>query len=252
MSFIINPFRFGGGGNGGCQIASVSASKNYDGATHGKRAGFGGTGTVGIFSMWGKDLGGNTIFQQVQEPGPSSRVGMSIRIASGGKLRFSVTKAAATQTRIDLYWAGTATPGQHNHFLAVWDSLDYSKNLMFLNGIDRSNDSSVSEGDTLGYQETTSYFGARRFPPSAVGGWASGCISHFYLNFQEYVDISDDNVLGKFYCSGRPADLGADGSLPTGNAPDVFLPDGDFTDNKGTAGDWTLDAGSLTNCSDVP
>ena len=239
--------------SGGCQIADASASKNYDGATHGKRAGFGGTGTVGIFSMWGKDLGADNdaILQQVEEPGPPSRVGMQIS-SLNSKPRFTATKAGSDQNRIDLRWSGVASSGQHNHFIAVWDSQDYSKNLMFMNGIDRTNDISILEGDILGYQETTSYFGARRFPPVAVGDWISGCISHFYLNLSEYLDISDPIVMGKFYCRGRPAKLGADGSLPTGNAPDVFLPDGDFTDNKGTAGDWALDAGSLTNCADVP
>lgn len=53
--------------------------------------------------------------------------------------------------------------------------------------------------------------------------------------------------------SGKPVDLGADGSTPTGTAPTIFFSGNSsgFATNKGTGGAFTL-TGSLTNAATSP
>ncbi len=64
-----------------------------------------------------------------------------------------------------------------------------------------------------------------------------GCISEFYLNPVEFLDFSVEANRRKFITAGlSPADLGADGSTPTGTSP-KFYHTGDgvsFPVNNGT------------------
>lgn len=70
----------------------------------------------------------------------------------------------------------------------------------------------------------------------------------------QFIDLTVEANRRKFIdASGKPVDLGADGSMPTGTAPAVFF-SGDatgFATNKGTGGAFTL-TGSLTNASTSP
>ncbi len=70
----------------------------------------------------------------------------------------------------------------------------------------------------------------------------------------QFIDFSVESNRRKFIdADGKPVDLGADGSTPTGTAPAIFF-SGDplaFPTNKGTGGSFTL-AGSLTNASTSP
>ena len=65
-------------------------------------------------------------------------------------------------------------------------------------------------------------------------------IQEFYITANEFVDLSTD--LDKFYNSGKPVDLGSDGSLPTGNQPFLYLknPFGTFQNNLGSLGNFTV------------
>jgi len=71
-----------------------------------------------------------------------------------------------------------------------------------------------------------------------------------------YIDFTQTANRRKFIsAAGKPVDLGADGSTPTGTAPAIFLsgdasPTG-FQFNKGTGGAFTL-TGTLTNATTSP
>lgn len=74
---------------------------------------------------------------------------------------------------------------------------------------------------------------------SAAGTYAGmDCyISHVWCK-SEYLDPATN--WSKFFDGdNKPIDLGADGSGPTGAAPESFFPDGDFTNNRGTGPNWT-------------
>jgi hypothetical protein len=77
-------------------------------------------------------------------------------------------------------------------------------------------------------------------------------ISEVYLT-DEYVDWSD-SATRELYISntGYPVGLGPTGALLTGTAARIYLPDGDGTDNKGTAGHFIEGEGAISDSSTSP
>lgn len=78
-----------------------------------------------------------------------------------------------------------------------------------------------------------------------------GSLADLWLDFGTYIDFSSAALREKFVSpTGMPMYLGADGSLPTGKAPDIFL-SGDVDDwhtNKGSGGGFA-ENGALTYAS---
>ena len=77
----------------------------------------------------------------------------------------------------------------------------------------------------------------------------NGDLADFWLDPGTYIDLSDPANRRKFRdASGNPVYLGADGSKPTGTAPDIFLSGNteDWHTNKGTGGGFT-ENGALTD-----
>ncbi|MEM6781300.1 MAG: LamG-like jellyroll fold domain-containing protein, partial [Pseudomonadota bacterium] len=79
--------------------------------------------------------------------------------------------------------------------------------------------------------------------------WRDHDLADYWMDFGTYIDLSDSSNLALFYNSatGSAPYLGADGSLPTGSAPDIFL-SGDTDNwhtNKGSGGGFT-ENGALT------
>lgn len=96
--------------------------------------------------------------------------------------------------------------------------------------------------------------------PANVGDNSAGTLkmnadlADFWLNSGTNIDLSVEANRRKFIdASGRPVDLGADGSQPTGSQPEVFL-SGDTANwhtNKGTGGGFT-ENGALTDAPTTP
>jgi len=95
---------------------------------------------------------------------------------------------------------------------------------------------------------------------NTIGGWIgastagsnkmAGDMAAFYLNLDDYIDLSVLVNRRTFYSAdGGFVDLGADGSIPSGNQPHVYLScRGDpstFKTNLGDGGDFT-EVGALT------
>ncbi|MBW8052029.1 MAG: hypothetical protein FVQ77_17145 [Cytophagales bacterium] len=81
----------------------------------------------------------------------------------------------------------------------------------------------------------------------------NGDVAELYLT-DEYLDISVLANRRKFIdASGKPVDLGADGSAPTGTAPLVFFSGAtdDWHTNKGSGGGFT-EIGALTDAASSP
>ncbi len=80
-------------------------------------------------------------------------------------------------------------------------------------------------------------------------------VAEVYLNLAESIDIDVSANVEKFRSSaGKPVDLGATGSTPTGTAPIIYL-SGDatgFLTNKGTGGSFTVATGSLSTAGTSP
>eukprot|EP00873_Tetraselmis_striata_P000202 jgi/Tetstr1/420466/TSEL_011579.t1 len=83
----------------------------------------------------------------------------------------------------------------------------------------------------------------------------NACLAEVYYS-PEYIDLSVEANRRKFIsATGVPVSLGADGSLPTGNQPDIYLSgqaaNWNAGKNFGSAGDFTVN-GTLTGCSSTP
>ena len=135
------------------------------------------------------------------------------------------------------------------HILASWD-LSVPVAHLFLDGVNDEAGGSTETDDTIEYTRSEHSVGA-----TGGGGdkW-DGCISEFYANFAEFIDITIASNRDKFRDgSGKPVSLGSDGSLPTGTAPIIYF-NGDSTNfqtNQGTGGAYSV-TGSLTDCSTSP
>ena len=87
---------------------------------------------------------------------------------------------------------------------------------------------------------------------------ASSTIAELYFAPGQYLDFDadthQDNILKFRNSLGHPVSLGADGSLPTGIAPAIYLPNGytTFTTNQGSGNDLVVDYGALTAGSTSP
>ncbi|MDO9081183.1 MAG: hypothetical protein Q7U44_10320 [Desulfuromonadales bacterium] len=66
-----------------------------------------------------------------------------------------------------------------------------------------------------------------------------------------YIDFTDQANVKKFFKDGKPVNLGANGSTPTGAQPLIYMPYGDPADNKGSLGNFTV-TGSLDVSSTSP
>lgn len=133
------------------------------------------------------------------------------------------------------------------HFVASWD-LATGTGQIYVNGNPALEASPTLTDDTIDYTQSNHGMGAFLHNGASK---VTACISDFYLNLAEHVDLSAN--LAKFFINGNPVDLGADGSTPTGTAPIVFLKNafGTWQNNLGSGGNFTV-TGTLTACSDAP
>ncbi len=74
----------------------------------------------------------------------------------------------------------------------------------------------------------------------------------FWVASGQYLDITTAPNIAKFISGGKPVDLGADGSTPTGTAPPIFLrrapsaAASTFATNLGTGGTFSIGSGTTT------
>ena len=89
---------------------------------------------------------------------------------------------------------------------------------------------------------------------SGFSNYFDGDIAEVYIAIGQFLDISIAANREKFRVAGKPANLGADGSLPTGVAPTIYLnrPFDTFQSNSGTSLTSFNLIGSLSNATTYP
>ena len=92
-----------------------------------------------------------------------------------------------------------------------------------------------------------------RFAGDHYGNFMAADVADLWFDVGTYIDFSNAANRELFYNAGEAVYLGADGSLPTGSAPDIFLSGETVTwhVNKGSAGGMT-EIGALTTAPDAP
>jgi len=122
------------------------------------------------------------------------------------------------------------------------DMSDTGKRHVYLDGVAQSPTWTTYVDSALDFTHSNYQVGRTNSPTEH---WA-GELSDLYFD-TSYIDLSADNP---FYDTdtGKPKDLGVDGSTPTGSSPLIYLPlrGNDAGDNRGTGGDFTVNSGPFT------
>lgn len=205
----------------------------------------------GILSLWVRVLGVNGADHALLDD--SGVNGFFVR-HQGADDKFRIG-AGSPSTTLDLR-TNTAygASSTWRHLLASWDVSTAGARSFYVNDVDDTNQVTFTNS-TLDY--TNNNF--------SVGGSTSGAlltniyIAEVYLAYGQYLDFSAQSNRRKFITAlGKPANLGATGSAPTGTAPTVYLHIDDaeaaanFAINRGTGGNFPTIHGTLVTGATSP
>lgn len=190
-------------------------------------------GKKGTLSFWLRPAGstGQRIFQGSRH---------NLHFQTNGKLLLTLQNAAAATV---VQWETTAlTLGQLYHVLFSWDAGTDVQ--CYIDGA--ANGSALANNnDTISYTTGTAFnVGAN----VSSGEVFNGDLAEFWYSTTEYLDLTDAANREFFrLATGAAADLGSDGSTPTGTSPIVYLsgPIATWHTNDGTGGGFT-ELGALT------
>lgn len=138
------------------------------------------------------------------------------------------------------------------HILASWNAATTTLQLYVDDVSDKTE--SVNNNATIVYTDTKWWVGASSFGTTFA---LNGNLAEFFFAPGQYLDFSVTANRRKFNSGGKPANLGATGSAPTGTAPLIYLhlDDGEtaanFATNRGTGGNFSV-VGALTTASTSP
>ena len=94
-------------------------------------------------------------------------------------------------------------------------------------------------GNNLNFGSSDDFVVAKNQTPAA-SGYLDAALSELYINIGTFLDLSDSANRRKFITAALyPEDLGADGSTPTGSAPEIYLSDCSGNNDAGTTSDFT-------------
>jgi len=240
------------GWRGGAPAYAANAV-DLDGTNDFLTRGAGLTGAIdsqtGILSTWVRLDGGDATAMNLLTDSASNQI---IRRNGANNFSFDLTNGANFYT-FRSTTAYTAS-GTWRHVLASWNTNFTSGNRLghlYVNDVsDFTLGSESASAFLIDYTLADWGIGAR---PDG-NGKLNGCLSEFYFAPGQFLDFSVQANRRKFIsATGKPVDLGADGSLPTGTAPIIYLnnPAGTFGTNKGTGGNFTV-TGTLDTASTSP
>lgn len=195
-------------------------------------------GDRGLLSVWlrNNDVTWNATSRRVFQLRVDSTVTLEVNVTSNGRLSLRLNNDTASNTN-PIYAAQPGNigfdVGAWHHVLIGWGPGGAA---IYVDG-EQVATLSFASVDMAGQAITQIGVGAQS---TGATPWL-GDIGHLYINLAETLDLSEPANIAKFIKDGAPVDLGANGELPTGNAP-AFYYDGDppAWANQGTVGNITL------------
>lgn len=178
----------------------------------------------------------------------------TIERTAANKILIHLWNTAISAKRIDMLSTSTYTNDGAWHWLvASWDFTSTRTGTihMYIDDADEKNDSGSGTGTDGGYTQSDHVIGARE---SVFDNKLFADLSDFYLNTEEYLDLSTASNRRLFAdASDKPVDLGATGSTPTGADPRMCFinPTATWHTNVGDGGGFT-EVGALTEASTSP
>lgn len=140
------------------------------------------------------------------------------------------------------------------HLLASWDTSTAGRRLIYINGSAQTNENTFTTGTTIDFAGATNW---RVGFELGGGSRLNGTLCELYFTTPaSYYDISVQANREKFRTSGgKPENLGADGSTPTGTQPLVYfgrtaVPA--WETNAGSGGDFTETGTLVDSGADIP
>jgi len=197
-------------------------------------------------SFWVKDnnLGD---FNRIFEASTSGAGEFLINIGVSDQIRFFGDNASGTVI-LDMDTSNNTMDGTWKHILFSFDLSDPSRRHIYVDDTSDLSSASIYIDDFL---DVT---GNSNNGVGSLGALLGAELADMWVDFGTYIDLSIEENRRKFInADGQAIDLGADGSLPTGSAPDLFL-SGDTASwhtNKGTGGGLT-EVGTITNAASLP
>lgn len=172
---------------------------------------------------------------------------INMQIGSSEAFRIIGYNAASTEI-LNIRQIGAAD-GDWHHVLFSVDLSDTNKRHLYYDDVDSVTVDTYID-DVLDLTHTDWNVGQQQGGTNRY----NGDLADLWIDFGTYIDFSIEANRRKFISAeGMPKYLGKDGSLPTGNRPDIFL-SGDtitFHSNHGTGGGFTKN-GELTPASSQP
>lgn len=181
--------------------------------------------------------------------------GMWISTVNGSNVVKSTT-IAATGSPSDF---GGLDPGEWHAVMISFEDLGSTMGIeVWIDGVEKVNATHDSTSDQMRPMDYTGpcYVGVGDFR----FGSAPGADPDLWEGLECYLSYvwADDTYLDPntywstfFDANNKPQDIGTNGENPTGSTPQTYCPNGDFTDNKGTQGNWT-EVGSVPNAPSSP
>lgn len=204
--------------------------------------------STGTFSTWFRLDGGDAAEQRIlaiTDAGNSARFTVTRLSTNKIEVRGASTTAIILQMiTTPTYIAGTTW----RHILASW-TLGATSHIYIDDAIP-SLDTNTATAGSLNVNNPNVTYGSRWNSGAYDARW-NGCLCETLFH-TTYLDLSVESNRRKFRtANGRPAFLGADGSLPLGVQPLLYAPNGDPSTNAGSGGNFTV-TGSLDAASTVP
>lgn len=234
---------------GGLRIRGVTFDGSNDYLTRGADYTGNANGKTGIISFWVKK---NADAEHYVFQNDGNYV--DLRLKTDGTVQIQLVPLSGSGTVLNMSTsAGAVTnDGNWHHILMSW-SIGSSLGHLYIDDVNAKASDTYTNND-VDYTRSQHSFGATTTGTSKL----SADVAAVYMNLAAYLDFSVTANRRKFVsANGYPVNLGADGSLPTGTAPILFLHLADgaavstFATNKGSGGGMTL-TGTLTEAATKP
>ena len=232
-------------------VPYVTPAVNFDGINDLGLRGSDLTGNAdnakGILAFWTKFNGGDGSNQSILT---SQTAKVRIQRGTDNKFEIRLLNVGSTAGLIVKSSTTITVASGWTLFLASWDQAVTPLNHLYFGDVDSKGTPTVNTTAVIDYTEINYSVGANISSATKL----DGCLADLYFNTSEYLDFSVEANRRLFIdASGKPVDLGADGSTPTGSAPIVFLKgdETDFYNNLGPGGAF-VETGALTICADSP
>lgn len=233
----------------------IANAVDYDGSTNYLLRGAGLTGAVdgaqGILSAWVRfDGGDGSVLRLLNNSVGTVVVGKR----ADNKIVVEVYNAAASSILIFATVNTYTASATWLNILASWDigfgAGSKLSNLYITDISDKNVDTDLGVASVVDYTASDWSVGAT----TAIGAFFNGCVAEVYFNIATYLDFTNSANRRKFIsATGKPVNLGADGSTPTGLSPILYLknPAASIGTNSGSGGNMSAN-GVFNNCSTSP